>query len=1450
MEVGLKVNYGAGHGKQAALQVQADDTLARIRDRVGLLLGTHPDSLYVYVRTQERHFKEPQWNRLFFQLAKDGEISVASLLTWVGNTTPPVTLDTTSLPELTLSVWENREVPVLEELYDRAYAEYVPLGFLPEENVSLYPFPVREPCGGGSVTTITPAFHWSTVWMDAGYEPELWVVRVDEVASSLTAQCRALYFPFAGPSGAADTFPSALRTQILQEDAALKRSLDLLGRPLSSKEITAQGFTRLRFKQMYNPSDRSLSLEQMFYALTVSEEIPLLSFCRSSDEAATHKMFSISKRVTVPPDEYARWMRVKFPKNEPMLLLYHTTAPEGKPIGGAARIPLVRLGVTEDHLHWTVDAVASNLTFFEETVKPYMKALIRHVGQIIEGLKLDFEKAEWVSSSYRLAVKRETVGARISASRQAGLLKCMEGLGIPLTRSGEEAPSFFLYKRVSDFGMRRPEDLMILALVHEGKQPDDILQAYREKYGLADAGESEAVLGRILDIQADNFKAFGKSAVWNLLGLHEIEVQNVLSRPNFQQILERASALFRLFYAKLMTDEEEERIKAACPRPTRVVASRGAASEPDTMNTDDFLNALENLLDGPPSADAMSDLGPPQPQAEEHEEGVDEGSDSDSDDEMANVGSVHNALNQRLKARDPERFLYKVSKADSKRRYASACGKPNQPVIYTQAEWDALQADATTAPYVDRYDKDPKKIMLDPAKGNIYVCPDYFCITDELPLLESDLAVRDGKKVCPKCGGEVIPPKSKGLDLGKYSLLPRSDAKFPQFVKKVNPVNGLPLPCCMKREPKEDPSTAAAPRAAKGANPNQMEYVLGGDRFPLEEGRFGSLPLHIEEWLGVTSASAFQSPSSRLLKNGGVALLRVGVQEPVVFSTLSKVLKAELRDLDDSDADLRFFMSLNNGNLVRLYAAEWDSDAELQESFKTWAEANGYGPEDVRMFRVWSALHRFKAAAPAADTPLSHVWDFVERSAGLHIVVINMDEPGRVKLRCPPYGAKDFSGSSESDLMMFVERGCKFEPLALVEKKGIELVPHFRISHSMLQRYGMPIVFPPNLFQFCMETPKVTEYVRPKRLQELPEALVEQSRVRAFLLNPYTKVTALQDTCGNLLPVYPSGLPDSEQSQRIPLRYGYEASELPSAASQLAFLQSLASEPATAYLKPSHWVVQNTTTPNLVVGLQVAGRLRVPIKPEPLGTSGLHATGLPHVFVSSLDPNIDQQITSPLSKNVASAVERLTREDLIRDWILYDFMRFVQTDATIYYQLLKATDAPTPALTERITEWVAANVAERPDDPLQEIPKFKKSCSLEKLKVCSGACVVDGGVCKTTTAGSDLTLKQVVGWILYACFQDTKKRELILSGLYPRVTSILYKELGHEVLFSDIDIDLDAGMYPSYGTKTCGKRLLFDNAGDPRGEVTAPPPLAQGASGERRSPASTPTTGTPDDKEQ
>ncbi|MEI7962188.1 MAG: hypothetical protein WCI04_07670, partial [archaeon] len=272
--------------------------------------------------------------------------------------------------------------------------------------------------------------------------------------------------------------------------------------------------------------------------------------------------------------------------------------------------------------------------------------------------------------------------------------------------------------------------------------------------------------------------------------------------------------------------------------------------------------------------------------------------------------------------------------------YSRVCSSTTrrQPVILTDGELEKINKDHKGF----LRNEDIIKYGSDPNKQFNYICPRYWCLKNDTIVDPNDLKEvvgKDGKKelVHPTCG-KVLPKDAKKVKPGYYIYefyQPKkgNSKRFPGFQTNKHP-KGFCLPCCFDKyntvgriQAKEQCSKRDT---SKKDAVGQDDYIMGPEKFPLTQGRWGYLPAQMQKFLQEVNADCQVSKTNTNIKPNHPCLIRHGVEvndkqsfiaciSDAVFFAESRLKVKSIKDMKKRIIDsltIDEFIKFQNGNLV------------------------------------------------------------------------------------------------------------------------------------------------------------------------------------------------------------------------------------------------------------------------------------------------------------------------------------------------------------------------------------------------------------------------------------------------------------------------------------------------------------------------------------------------------
>ena len=215
----------------------------------------------------------------------------------------------------------------------------------------------------------------------------------------------------------------------------------------------------------------------------------------------------------------------------------------------------------------------------------------------------------------------------------------------------------------------------------------------------------------------------------------------------------------------------------------------------------------------------------------------------------------------------------------------------------TQDEKDRIDKE-----HPDSYDNSISYKSSPTSETYHYICPHYWSLKDDTSLSQSD--VDSGKY------GKVIPIKDKKVpkDASIYSfdtVYQRDDkgnyiGAHPGFMKQSKHPDEKCIPCCFKSwdspsqvslrekcqmDNIEQPGKKATMTSKKKKGDVKTlttkfdEYVKGPEKFPLEHGRIGYIPIKIQVFLQIDSTQCQISDINTNIKKNKPCIVRLGIEK-------------------------------------------------------------------------------------------------------------------------------------------------------------------------------------------------------------------------------------------------------------------------------------------------------------------------------------------------------------------------------------------------------------------------------------------------------------------------------------------------------------------------------------------------------------------------------------------
>ncbi len=422
-----------------------------------------------------------------------------------------------------------------------------------------------------------------------------------------------------------------------------------------------------------------------------------------------------------------------------------------------------------------------------------------------------------------------------------------------------------------------------------------------------------------------------------------------------------------------------------------------------------------------------------------------------------------NPFSERLNKRESNLFM--VEEDGGYRAYSRMCpwNARRQPVILTDSEKEKIDKE-----HPGSYDE-AVKYGSDKDKQFWYICPRYWSLKEGVSLTEEQ--AKSGKY------GTIIPPNAKKVPPGGgvFEFASKDGEHLypsPGFLKPSSHPKGKCFPCCFKSwtspEQKRRRDICAkemeGEKDIKSKKPKEVidDYVLGFDKFPLEQRRYGYLPIAIQRFLHTDNKKCRISSKNPNLKDNHPCLLRYGVEQSSNQSFIACVADCLTDPIDTPPTiiemkrtlieamDLDRFMVIQNGTLIDVFDSEGNIDLNKYKNTRIYKNVDLKKTSELDFLKkVARSYENFcnYLRNDSVKIDYTYLWDLICMPnpkiflKGRNLIILelkNNDVTDNVSLICPSnhYSLSFFD--SRRKCIILLKIGNYFEPIYSLKKIDLE----------------------------------------------------------------------------------------------------------------------------------------------------------------------------------------------------------------------------------------------------------------------------------------------------------------------------------------------------------------------------------------------------------------------------
>jgi len=790
-----------------------DDTINVVRQQIAKILDIHQDRLFIMVAVQlpknyytsdPRHW-ETLFNRIsmndnpiqsdsfhaycesrnvtltFKKLDKDEWMSYPSFL-------QPLFDPGTSFEELRIFGVESGKAFTLPLKIDPAVALKIP--------TAQYPIPED----GKLFLSLYPDFNISRF-----------------VVKEFEEGFQGAYFPLLRSS----TPQRLSETQINTLDANTKHLNDLLSLdPPQEKEVH---MLRVAWRADLVDTDFGKAVrtrfEQIFYGLTVSEDIPCITFFTGRSEISRHKFYKTGAKTKRPfldlPVWSAWWTKSKpYRDRLPTLILYRGKDREIFDRVTITAYDIIIASYRDSSNKESTDSLrASLLKWFKtfDAITPFIK-------------ESDTEESRFTIQDIKFEAEYSTPLNSYDTLR----MNCLAGI-FEMSRKSDQVFKFLRSDDAND-GIN-PRDVRILNLLRDDPfiKPSEIQDEL--KLSLDEATILLNAIKQRVEQEPGLLTRQFRSFPGLIIHQKTIEITDVDSVDRFLQ--------YANILRYVLSDPDGDDVNRVCPKRQESVPV--TVSTVNTNFVDTEFSNLFDYLEGDVLEETKPEIQTTQKLS------------------TTKTGTIYNYFNNRLQEYDPLKF-------PSQSTFAAKIDQKLQPVVISSKEIQDIINDLSKSEFNPQNYPDNQKIILENPDG-ILLCPDYWCMFDKIPLHETQLETIDGEKVCPVCHGKIRKSTDYKADTREYSVIPRTKGNIYPGYQDGNPQ----LPKCYK--------SLKEGRILKKDDKDDKYYILSETK-ATSYGRFAYLPKDLLNSINITEEYKLAIEAGNRIQTGMSGFFRVGLGRP------------------------------------------------------------------------------------------------------------------------------------------------------------------------------------------------------------------------------------------------------------------------------------------------------------------------------------------------------------------------------------------------------------------------------------------------------------------------------------------------------------------------------------------------------------------------------------------
>ena len=1271
-----------------------DDMIETVRQQIGIALDTHPSRLFILVGVKlpkDYYMKDPRrWEALFDRISYNGQPTQKDQFNEYQRQyrIPALSIPFESYDRADwLSVPEN-----LSKLFMPAedFIEYRILG-VDETKSYTMPLIVKDQSSAKISSTTLPIGELKSL-LYSFYETNDITDFIVKSYSETDEQVARAYYPFLQTST-----PARLTSETAN---LLAKNNKLLNDLLQLKVIEEESVSikRSRFIVPFVTTDFGSAIrtrfEQIFYGLTVSPEVPYVQFFTSRTETNRHKFYSEETNNKTPIVDVAMvkgWINATKPqRNRPTLLMYRGTSKDN----------FDRISITSSDIILSTYRDKKSKKTLDQLKRELHEWLISFDAVVGFTDMADLDLDRWKLDDLSILIKyKKPIDDELDLRR----FNCVSSFfGVM-----DKTDTFRLLRTDHTADNISAVEIKLLQMrSHQGFLSTQDVQTELN----ITADEAIKLLKQLDDKLAENPSLADRSFRGYPLLFIEPEYLLFSSVGKLDLAIKYAN-LLRFILSTSKSDELDK----ICPKRMETVEVKSLV-EPAIEVTQDYGDLFDYLEE-----EKLEDVSTVITRTTTAQKKQD---------------TKYSYFNERLRAFDPKTFDTPV--------FPKKCEHKHQPIILTDTDFERLtntEYDPTT--YLD----EERLLKLENPSGSV-ICPEYWCVRDNIPLQENQLDKSDGIPKCPKCKGKIR--MSDDNDVRQFTVIKRDKALiYPGFTKTGN------FPCCYKSPRKK----------ALKTDEDDKYYVLSENKTNLLEYRFAFLTAGLINSLYIDETYELVVRSGRRIPSGVSGYFRVGIGHAA--KTLPTLLSPKA----------------NIKNIIIKSPVESISTILKCSFISTWKRvSDSHAAKVIDMLEYFTTFSKDDILKKNMARIISGIQDAYDAN---ELSPIHELEYAALSLQCDVFRIYTDTNTMGCMFSSVITRPKNRAIIVLQNKEDIDILSRIFVS-------GRSFAYSSNIYtdQFNTKTQHEVERLRNvscrtevpsynDALSIMPDILGKvDAETYSIILDPFGRGQAFYIEGKMILPFKPSQLPDVAQAKIS----GYkDVFSLPSYEDVMNYLPI-----AEGYSKGYSWREDVYDNKNRKVEIVTASGLIIPIQPE-VGDNSRENNEVTDTVRKFGETDL---VFGEPSADLQSVYRDVNYSSEVFEFLLFQLAKDLSTDD--YSQLRDAVEFSNKKITSTLLEkWFSATTMFVDiENPGEFISKIRKPCGQFSKNSCKGnLCGWDGKVCKMKVKNT-IKKDELFYRLLTTVTKNLKIRAAVLDNrITPFFSTILYLELPHEMILSDSELD-------------------------------------------------------------